>query len=72
MLSVATEGRRYADDEGVEFSELIDSSPSQRDPFGSMDLPKTSDSPSLEAALEAVLESDASSKVDDDQPEEDD
>ena len=72
LLSVATEGRRYADDEGVEFSELIDSSPSQRDPFGSMDLPKTSDSPSLEAALEAVLESDASSKVDDDQPEEDD
>jgi len=59
LLSVATEGRRYADDEAAEF----------RDPFAGMDK-AIDDSPSLEAALEAVLESDASSKMDDDQPEE--
>ena len=71
MLSVATEGRRYADDEAVEFSGLLDGNPSQRDPFAAMDVP-ADESPSLEAALEAVLESEGSSKADDDQPDEED
>ena len=71
LLSVATEGRRYADDEAVEFSGLLDGNPSQRDPFAAMDVP-ADESPSLEAALEAVLESEGSSKADDDQPDEED
>ena len=71
LLSVATEGRRYADDEAVEFSGLLDRNQSQRAPFAAMDVP-ADESPSLEAALEAVLESEGSSKADDDQPDEED
>ena len=65
LLSVGTEGRRYTDDE-FGFSDILDSNRRKADPFGGTNR-SNDDSPSLEAALEAVLESDKTSGAEDDQ-----